>query len=631
MPLLALRAVGRRYDASRRDALNGVDLTVPQGVFVAIEGPSGGGKSTLLNIIGLLDKPDCGSYLIDGVESVRLNVRRAARLRSDTFAFIFQSFHLLDRRPLVDSVELGLLYRGVPARERRARAMQALAEVGLQAHSEQSAATLSGGEQQRVAIARALATGAPVIVADEPTGNLDAQNSQRVVELLSACHATGRTVVLVTHSEDVAAAAQVRVRLHDGSLLNHNEQQKGHSPTRVVRPDVTPPGRASRLRALDLVADAVASVGSRRGRTGGLILAVAVGVALAVGTIGISASAGSQVRETFDAHANRYVTASWGEGELSPAAASTDGLSKRLRGLAGVEKAGLLVDHGGARVRATRVRDELQVSAYTASLTALTAAEVGISWSSGRPHRLVQGEILVGRNLARQLMLASVDDGPTVEVGGTDYTVAGLIEESPRVPTLTGSIVLLEGESGALEPESAQYSALLVTRPGAAGQVAGQVALVIDPYTPEAVRVEAPVDPSTLRGDIEVDVQNALWAFTALALLGSVAGLANAMVLSVLERRQEFGLRRAVGARPVHIAGLVMVESVLIGALGGLVGLGLGLGALLANTIARHWIPVFDLSVAPIAVAGGILVGVVGGLLAATRASTIQPHEALRQ
>jgi macrolide transport system ATP-binding/permease protein len=204
-----------------------------------------------------------------------------------------------------------------------------------------------------------------------------------------------------------------------------------------------------------------------------------------------------------------------------------------------------------------------------------------------------------------------------------------LIEDSPRIPELMGGVVLNEGDNGVLHGLSKE-TAVILTAAGAGQQVAAQAPLVIDPNAPTALTVTAPVDPRTLRNEIEADLQSMLIAFAAFALLAALAGLTNAMIVAVIERRQEFGMRLAIGARRFHITGLVFAESVLIGLFGGVGGLVAGVVAILAVTISQQWQPVFDPVLAPVAVIGGVTVGALGGLLAAARAARILPGEALR-
>jgi putative ABC transport system ATP-binding protein len=201
-------------------ALRGASLTVERGEFVAIMGASGSGKSTLMNIIGCLDVPSRGWYWLDGVDVRELDEAELSRVRSRKIGFIFQSFNLIARTSALANIELPLAYMGVKSRERRARALAALEAVGLSDRAEHVPAELSGGQQQRVAVARALVTNPALILADEPTGNLDSVASADVMDIFSEVHAAGRTVVVITHEEEVAARARRVIRLRDGLILS---------------------------------------------------------------------------------------------------------------------------------------------------------------------------------------------------------------------------------------------------------------------------------------------------------------------------------------------------------------------------------------------------------------------------
>jgi putative ABC transport system ATP-binding protein len=199
-------------------ALRGVDLRIYPGEYVAIMGPSGSGKSTLMHILGLLDSPTRGSYLLAGEEVSKLSPARLATLRNRFIGFVFQAFNLLPRASVLRNVELPLLYAGVPGRERRERAMAMLARVGLADRAKHLPAQLSGGQRQRAAIARALVTEPSVLLADEPTGNLDQTTGAEIMGLFDELSSQGQTVVLVTHDPQVAAHARRLVRLVDGRI-----------------------------------------------------------------------------------------------------------------------------------------------------------------------------------------------------------------------------------------------------------------------------------------------------------------------------------------------------------------------------------------------------------------------------
>jgi putative ABC transport system ATP-binding protein len=221
MTIIEMRDVGKTYatGAVEVEALRGVSITIGEGEFVAVAGPSGSGKSTLMNILGCLDVPTAGSYRLAGGDVGTLPESHLATIRNRRIGFVFQQFNLLPRMTALRNVELPLVYAGLGRHERRERAAAALARVGLADRTEHRPGELSGGQQQRVAVARALVTDPALILADEPTGNLDSASSADVLALFAQLHAAGRTIVLITHERDVAARAQRTVLMHDGTAV----------------------------------------------------------------------------------------------------------------------------------------------------------------------------------------------------------------------------------------------------------------------------------------------------------------------------------------------------------------------------------------------------------------------------
>jgi putative ABC transport system ATP-binding protein len=218
-PLVQLRDVTRSFPGPPEvQALKGINLTVERGDYVSIVGPSGSGKSTMLSILGLLDRPSVGEYHLDGVLTSSLDEDSRAAVRARRIGFVFQAFHLMSRRTVLDNVLMPMLYSGVPRAEREDRARTALERVGLGGRTGFLPGLLSGGERQRVAVARAVVSRPSLLLADEPTGNLDRRTSDEVMDLFDELRADGLTLIVITHDDAVAARASRRVRIADGRL-----------------------------------------------------------------------------------------------------------------------------------------------------------------------------------------------------------------------------------------------------------------------------------------------------------------------------------------------------------------------------------------------------------------------------
>jgi len=227
--ILDLRAIEKRYGTAQNPVpvLRGIDLRVDAGEYVAIVGPSGSGKSTLLNILGCLDRPTSGSYFLAGDDVARMDDKSLSGVRNSRIGFVFQSFHLIPHLTVAENVEMPLFYARVPRAARRAKALEVLDKVGLSHRLDHLPSELSGGECQRTAIARALTTEPAMLLADEPTGNLDSVNSKAILQVLRDLHGAGRTIVMITHDQDIARNAPRRVALRDGLVESDSGKPAG--------------------------------------------------------------------------------------------------------------------------------------------------------------------------------------------------------------------------------------------------------------------------------------------------------------------------------------------------------------------------------------------------------------------
>ena len=229
MPLVELKDIHKSFKLGNEsiEILHGIDLIVEKGEFVAMMGPSGSGKSTTMNILGCLDKPTSGQYFLDGKDVSKLNRDQLAAIRNSTIGFVFQGFNLLQRTSALENVELPMLYAGIGARERHRRAKEALERMGLGERLNHEPSQLSGGQQQRVAIARGIVNKAPILMADEPTGNLDSKTSDEIMRLFQRLNEDeGITIILVTHEPDVAAFAKRQLLFRDGLILEDKPVEK---------------------------------------------------------------------------------------------------------------------------------------------------------------------------------------------------------------------------------------------------------------------------------------------------------------------------------------------------------------------------------------------------------------------
>jgi|LGOV01.1.fsa_nt_gb macrolide transport system ATP-binding/permease protein len=642
--VLELHKVGRQYGSEPAvHALVDVDLSLDCGGWLSITGPSGAGKSTLLNIIGCLDHPTSGSYFIDGIDTAKLTDKQRAGLRSQRIGFVFQAFHLLPYRTVLENVMLAEVYRKQLHSGRRARALAAIELVGLSHRIDFLPMKLSGGEKQRVAIARALVGSPSLLLCDEPTGNLDSKSSAALLNLFEKLNQDGLTLVIVTHDENVANRAARRVHLVDGSSIDLTNGENGNKSTGSPAAAVNTTIVRSGITIRDLLNEALAGMFARPGRMVLTVLGVVIGLTALVATLGLTRTAGNRIISQFDqlAATEIFVTARPGRttGIVDPKAIPWDAPT-RLRRLNGVVAAGTMseVDVGDALVSSSPVKDPLNQSAFKLAVYAASPdlfravrgeLETGQLPDLGHSNRADRVAVL-GPDAARRLGITGLEQLPAISIGDYLYLVVGILRDVARKPELLGSVIIPEGTARHYLGLAGPGTVVVETKLGAAYLIADQARLALRPDDPRVLKLEVPQEPRRVRDEVQTDLNVMFLMLGGLSLFVGAIGIANITLVGVMERTGEIGLRRAIGATRGHIAAQFLFESASMGVIGGIIGASVGVLIVVAVSAYQVWTPVLDPAaplLAPL-IGGGI--GLLSGTYPALRAARLEPVEAFR-
>ncbi|ALE92114.1 hypothetical protein AOC05_06845 [Arthrobacter alpinus] len=622
-------------------ALKEVNLTVYPGDFLAIIGASGSGKSTLLNIIGLLDTPTSGHLYLNGIDVSSATEKSRNRLRSAFLGFVFQASHVIGRDSVARNAALSLRIQGVARKERPEIVGYWLDYFGLGHRASSLGKQISGGEKQRLALARAVASGPLLLLADEPTGNLDATNSELVIDHLKQLNAAGTTIIVITHDPTVAAAAKRQVGMIDGSLHDGNPHIAEAEQLRTRREGSNRFGKRRPVRELsDLISDALTGISTSFGRSILLIVAFMLGIAGLVASTGISQSAATQISEKISQSALDEVrfskTVPADSPDLEPVLQWVEGVQSSLSRIDGVVGAGFKSVLPEKAMTISRF-SPLSLSPLPISNTSvvmvdqtfLSTNDLSISpttpsiFATDTPTKAA----ILGRQAAEKLGIEPKSTGNSIWVSGQEIPVVGILTDSPRDPALESAILLSPGVAKA---SYANTTIVVRTQPGYPAPLSNVLASAIEPGNPASIKINTVGDLRTLARGVRSDLSILIGGVSVILLLLAMLSAATTMYVSVRSRTSEIALRRALGSSQASIASLFLLEGGFMGAIGGLLGCAAGSSAIVIICIAQGWSAVLAWWWLPAAASIGLATGIISALVPALIAAKQNPAQAIR-
>ncbi|MCC4115467.1 MacB family efflux pump subunit [Aromatoleum toluclasticum] len=637
-PLIELSGITKTFRSGELavEVLHGIDLTIYPGEFVAIVGSSGSGKSTLMNILGCLDRPTTGTYRFMGRDVAAFERDELARLRRETFGFVFQSYNLIGGASARENVEVPAVYSGMPPAERHARATELLTALGLGERTKNRPSQLSGGQQQRVSIARALMNGGRVILADEPTGALDSKSGAEVMQLLRELSAAGHTIILITHEREVADQAQRIIEIRDGSVVS----DPGPRPPVAAEPDFAPHiDRTSHLSDLvEATRTALRALRANLFRAALTLLGIVIGVAAVIAMLAIGDGAKQDVIDRISSMGTNLLTVRPG----APNQRGRDTTATLVR-----EDVAAIIELPNVLAAVPEQSTGITVR-YGSADHRTSATATGADYTIARDWPVARGTFFSAADERRYATVAAIGQTVAQALFGDEDPIGKYV----LVNNLVFQVVGVMGPMGATPWGSDQDDVIFVPFTTGSLRLTGQrhlrsaIVAVEDVEqiddTQEAVRAllqtrHSGIEDFQIRNMAQViesasETQNTLTVLlgtvAAISLLVGGIGVMNIMLVSVTERTREIGIRMATGARMKNILQQFLIEALVVSALGGLIGVAVGLGA--AAVIEAFDKPVVY-SLPPVLLAFGcaFATGLIFGYLPARKAARLDPVVAL--
>jgi macrolide transport system ATP-binding/permease protein len=652
--MIELKNINKAYQMGnvKVQALHNASVTINPGEFVAIMGPSGSGKSTLLHIIGFLDRPDSGSYLLDKKDITELTDDELALLRNRLAGFVFQQFHLLPRISAVENAQLPLIYAG--KRHLKERAHEKIKDVGLAQRESHRPNEMSGGEQQRVAIARSLVNEPFIILADEPTGNLDTKSEEEIIALLKDLNKQGKTIVMVTHEQEIAAHAKRIIRMRDGEIIA-DERKKGATKKAVAKQPlrlntILTEARQSSARAafIDHFRQAIHSIVSHKMRSFLSMVGILIGIASVIAMLALGQGAKESISKQLASLGSNLLMLRPGSSQIHGVALEAgavtrftlqdaDAIAKLTDTLSRVSPSvsgrGQLV-HGNKNWNSQVIGTGVNYAPMHASVPT-----IGRFFNEEEVRRRDKIAVL-GTTVVRELFNDVNPIGATIKINRINFKVIGVLPEKGAtgwrdqddivvIPVTTAMYRLLGKQY--VDSIDAEVRDSLLTN-----QAQEDISALIRKRHRQDNEKE---DTFTIHN--MADIQEAFTSTTRTMtwLLGSIAaisllvggiGIMNIMLVSVSERTREIGLRKAIGAKKKDILAQFLIEAALMTMSGGIVGILGGIGAALLLALLAGWSTKISAFSIILATSFSLIVGIGFGLWPARQAARLNPIEALR-
>lgn len=656
-PMIELKNVNKTYQMGKVEvaALCNVSLKINAGEFVAIMGASGSGKSTLMHILGMLDRPDSGAYFLANREISKLSDADLSTLRNRVVGFVFQQFHLLPRMTALENAELPLIYAG--KRHLKERAKKELAEVGLTDRMQHRPNEMSGGQQQRVAIARSLVNDPLILLADEPTGNLDSRSKEEIIGILKKLNEKGKTVVIVTHEKEVAVHARRVIEMRDGQIISDKTLGDANKISELtvledgmIEDVLSWPHKISgETKFLDYSRQAIFAMLSHKMRSILSILGILIGVAAVIAMLALGQGAQDSIEKQLASLGSNLLVVRPGSERLHGVALESGTVTRftfddvvAIRKLGDEVKSLYPSVSGRGQLVYANKNWNTQVEGDGIEYAQMRAAVPVIGrFFTEQEVKMREKVAVLGTTVVKELFDDANPVGETIKINLVNFRVIGILpSKGANSFHDQDDIVIIPVTTAMYRVFGKQYiDSIFVEAASPDILDATQEAITNTIIKQHHLDKDEAEDSFQIRN--MADIKNTLEATTKTMalLLGSIAaisllvggiGIMNIMLVSVTERTREIGLRKAIGANSKDIMIQFLIEAVLMSFIGGVAGILLGSGIATLITIFAGWTVKVSLFSVLLATLFSLIVGIVFGILPAKKASQLDPIEALR-